>query len=67
MYLFQSGEFMKDHNILHKMALERCRMTVSHLCAYHHLFTEEFAVESLIASLNKDIEFMERLVNEGEL
>jgi len=58
-----------DKQIVHKLALERCRVHVSHLCALTHLSSEFAHDEGVIQywfigvfeSLNRDLALMESI------
>lgn len=49
--------------LLQKMALERCRLHVSHICAHHHLLAEDFVIGDVIERLNQEIDLIEKLLD----
>lgn len=61
---------MTDKKILHQLAIERCRLHVSHICALNHMMDEDDVAKEvsqsylngLIANLNQDFEFIENLI-----
>ena len=63
---------MTDKNIIKKLAVERCQLHVSHICALHHLSGEgddESEVDAqyiygLFESLNRDLALIDRLIAE---
>lgn len=63
---------MTDKNIIKKLAIERCRLHISHLCALEHLLKERDKSEAcsfdymhgLFENLNRDLALIESLTVE---
>ena len=63
---------MTDKNIIKKLAVERCQLHVSHICALHHLSEERERDDEvdaqylygLFESLNRDLALIDRLIAE---
>lgn len=60
---------MTSKELIQKLALERCRLNLSHICALNHLVGEDVSEENshdsvvvLIENLNKDFELIEGLI-----
>jgi len=63
---------MTEKNIIQKLAIERCRLNVSHLCALYFLTEQEVAngddtthyYHGLFETLNRDLSMIEDLLAE---
>ena len=60
---------MIDKAIIQKLALERCRVHVSHLYAMQHLLSESCEsddnhLNGLFENLNRDLSLIEELISE---
>ena len=61
---------MENRVIVQKLAIERCRLSISHICALHHMAACEMGDEAaqtlngLLENLRKDLAVIEKLVSE---
>ncbi len=54
---------MITKKILQQLAIERCRMHVSHITAIHHLQKGDIGVGDMVANLNNDLTLIENLID----